>query len=253
MLGDHCTTATSCTQSSLDRDRSKDNRIHYPIHLCLKENWNKLQLILSILEGVSFKTCIEQKSFISFEMYIVSYEYELSKIFLSIHLHIHWGSHGGNCHLPDLNFGWVTLDKVEWCQPLLKLLLFIDICWCSKSNKVPLKFSIGQFSNTAFLYIHTWHISINDSTSRDMPWMLSTQLLLEVYLFQSIAIGKFNEFENPIQLSIVPPQTIMSSQILTFWMLLILHFSLETWLKPSWDCCHVQRMEMKIAFSRENH
>ena len=34
--------------------------------------------------------------------------------------------------------------------------------------------------------------------------MLSTQLLLEVYLFQSIAIGKFNEFENPIQLSIVP-------------------------------------------------
>ena len=48
-----------------------------------------------------------------------------------------------------------------------------------------------------------------------MPWMLSTQLLLEVYLFQSIAIGKFNEFENPIQLSIVP-QTIMSSQILTF-------------------------------------
>ena len=160
--------------------------------------------MLSILEGVSFKTCIEQKSF---EMYIVSYEYELSKIFLSMHLHIHWGSHGGNCHLPDLNFGWVTLDKVEWCQPLLKLLLFIDICWCSKSNKVPLKFSIGQFSNTAFLYIHTWHISINDSTRPDLPWMLSTQLLLEVYLFQSIAIGKFNEFENPIQLSIVPTQS----------------------------------------------
>ena len=38
----------------------------------------------------------------------------------------------------------------------------------------------------------------------DLPWMLSTQLLLEVYLFQSIAIRKFNEFENPIQLSIVP-------------------------------------------------
>ena len=37
--------------------------------------------------------------------------------------------------------------------------------------------------------------------------MLSTQLLLEVYLFQSIAIGKFNEFENPIQLSIVPTQS----------------------------------------------
>ena len=148
--------------------------------------------------------------------------------------------------------GWLLTKWNEWCQPLLKLLLFIDICWCSKSNKVPLKFSIGQFSNTAFLYIHTWHIWINDSTRPDLPWMLSTQLLLEVYLFQSIAIGKFNEFENPIQLSIVP-QTIMSSQILTFWMLLILHFSLETWLKPSWDCCHVQRMEMKIAFSRENH
>ena len=185
-------------------------------------------------------------------MYIVSYEYELSKIFLSIHLHIHWSSHGGNCHLPDLNFGWVTLDKVEWCQPLLKLLLFIDICWCSKSNKVPLKFSIGQFSNTVFLNIHTWHISINDSTRPDVPRFCQHNCCWKFIYFNQLRLESLMNLK--IQSNCpLSPQSIMSSQILTFWMLLILHFSLETWLKPSWDCCHVQRMEMKIAFSRENH